>query len=71
MMFPPKQLTLIVTYTNRKLENLKKRRTTKSEILTFFLFVVLCTKYEFVHKLVCGLKLLQQNMRKLLPLITL
>jgi Transposase IS4 len=47
MMFPPKQLTSIVTYTNRELEDLKKRRTTKSEILKFFGFVVLCTKYEF------------------------
>jgi hypothetical protein len=47
MMFPPKQLTSIVTYTNVELEDLNKRRTTKSEILKFFGFVVLCTKYEF------------------------
>jgi hypothetical protein len=47
MMFPPKQLTSIVTYTNQELEDLKKRKTTKSELLKFFGFVVLCTKYEF------------------------
>jgi hypothetical protein len=70
MMFPPKQLTSVVTYTNRELEDLKKRKTTKSEILKFFGFVVLCTKYEFSSQ-ASGLKLLQQNMRKLLPLVAL
>jgi hypothetical protein len=47
MMLPPKQLSSIITHTNQELEDLKKRKTTKSEILKFFGFVVLCTKYEF------------------------
>ena len=47
MMFPPKQLTSIVLYTNRELELLNKRKSSKSEILRFFGYIILCTKYEF------------------------
>lgn len=47
MMFPPRELDLILMATNEQLELRNKRRTTKQEILKFFGVIILTTKYEF------------------------
>jgi hypothetical protein len=47
MMFPPKELAMIIYATNKILEKKRKRLTTEAEVLKLFGVIILITKYEF------------------------
>jgi hypothetical protein len=47
LMFPPRHLDSIVRFTTAELEDKKKKKTTKGEILKFFGVILLTTKFEF------------------------
>ncbi len=50
LMFPPKQLTDMVRWTNVQLLELSLRQITASEMLKFFGVIILTTKFEFMTR---------------------
>jgi hypothetical protein len=50
LMFPPKQLVLMVDLTNIELEKLEANTTNTSELLKFFGVLILMTSFEFTSR---------------------